>query len=51
MVKSKGLSVLKERLHELEQGLFSALKLIGLQHTGPKLELKRGPLLAHVDAS
>ena len=40
----------RERLHELKKGLFSALKLSGLLHTGPKLELKMGPLFAHVNA-
>ena len=37
------------RLHELKKGLFSALKLSDLLHTGPKLELKKGTLLAHVN--
>ena len=42
---------LKGRLHELKRGLFSALKLSDLLHsTGPKLKLKRGPMLAHVYA-
>ena len=39
----------RERLHELKKCLFSALKLSGLLHTDRKLELKTGPLLAHVD--
>ena len=36
--------VFRERLHELKKGLFSALKLSGLLHTGPKLELKKRTL-------
>ena len=40
----------RERWHELKKGLFSALKLGDLLHTGPKLELIKGTLLAHVDA-
>ena len=42
---------LRERLNEIKKGLFLALKLSGLLHTGPKLELKRGPLLAHVNSA
>ena len=34
----------------LKKGLFSELKLSGLLHTGPKLELKKSTLLAHVNA-
>ena len=34
----------------LKKDLFSALKLSGLLHTGPKLELNDGTLLAHVNA-
>ena len=34
----------------LKRGLFSALKLSGLLHTRPKLELKKGTLLAHLNA-
>ena len=41
---------LRKRLQELKKFLFSALKLSGLLHTGPKLELKRGTLLALVNA-
>ena len=40
----------RERLHDLKKGLFSALELSDLLHTGPKLELKKGTLLAHVNA-
>ena len=42
---------IRERLHELKKGLFSALKLRDLLHTDPKLERKKGPLSAHVSAS
>ena len=42
---------LRERSHELKKGLFSELKLSYLLHsTGLTLELKRGTLLAHVNA-
>ena len=41
---------LKGRLHELKKGLFSTPKLSDLLHTGPKLEVKRGTLLAHINA-
>ena len=39
-----------QRLHELKKSQLSALKLSGILHTGPKLELEKGPLLAHVNA-
>ena len=42
--------MLRERLHEFKKGLFSALKMSDLLHTGPKLELKKGTILAHVNA-
>ena len=45
-----GGTAVRGRLHELKKGLFSALKLSGLLHTGPKLELKKSTLLAHVNA-
>ena len=41
---------LQERLHELKRDLFSAMNLCDLLHSGLKLELKMGPLLAHVNA-
>ena len=43
-------SHLRERLHELETGLFSALKMSDSLITGTKLELKKGTLSAHVNA-
>ena len=37
--------LIRERLHELKKSLFSALKLSHSIHTGPKLELKKGPIV------
>ena len=39
-----------ERLHDLKKGLFSSIKLSDLLYTGSNLELKKGTLLAHVNA-
>lgn len=46
---SHGNLVVMERLHELEKGMFSALKPSDLLHTDRNLELKKGTWLAHLD--
>ena len=39
----------REHLHKLKKGVFSALKLRDLLRTDSKSELKKSTLLAHVD--
>ena len=40
---------IRERLHELKKGPFSAPKLCTLLHAGEKFELKKDSISAHVD--